>query len=667
MGAFEYFPYTNLHDLNLDIILKKIDALEISYKNVSQAVQAVLQELIDDGSIEQWVGEAVAAQAPLTKLYTQMIRNEGIEDWALQSMAEYEPGVLICGFKNYGHNTETKQSMIMAVDASTGQILGSAKANIGEVGTVAVHNGVAYFKDASQYFLYKVTYASGTVTIDELTPVVLAVPETIDNSWIAGDDDGVYLVCSVNNGAAYHLYDVDMDGLTPGTCTNMRDITGRPYKTKQLQGTAIKGDRLYWVNGSSGCDVFQIRDSDVVWRKALNIQDRPSQLWDMGELEIVAPALADNGDFWVGAQYFLPVGASNTSNKNFMRCYSIARANAFTSVIGDGTPTNVQLQDVRNAYLYVDASVADKGYRDGSEKHPFKLISEALYMAQSMDYNLVTIRVKGAPHTEYSFEVNDIRPNVFIEPSDENVDSFECGMAEIIGNARIKGGIFEYIQVLERGQAMLQGVTIRNVGYTYGNGAQGKEIPLDRRQAYPQEPADCGLNVQGECRCCGLHYGGSADEAIRVWHGGSLTGLIDQNMTDKIRQLQGAFVDVWGDTDYEPLNGAQIDKGGTLTNNQLPVHGQVRFVCTVYGKTYVVPVRMDWTSTANKRFSFSVETYGDSTKPLIRCIWDWSWPNQNKISLEHVTVIETAANGTQTVTYDAGVDTTQYTIQAVTL
>lgn len=664
MGAFENFPYTNFHDLNLDWIVKKVQALEISYENVGAAIQAVLQELIDDGSIEQWVGEAVAAQAPLTKLYTQMVRNEGIEDWALQSMAEYESGVLICGFKNYGQNTETKQSMIMAVDAATGQILGSAKNNIGEVGTVAVNNGTAYFKDANQYMLWKVTYAAGTVTIDDQTPLVLSIPETITSAWIAGDDDGVYTICSINNGAAYHLYDVN---LSTGVCSNMRDITGRPYKTKQLQGTAIKGDRLYWVNGSSGCDVFQIRDSDVVWRKALNIQERPSQLWDMGELEIVAPALSDNGDFWVGGQYLLPVGKSNVSNKNFMRCYSIARANAFTSVIGDGTKTNVQLQDIRNAQIYVDATIADKGYRDGSASHPFKLISEALYMAQSLDYNVVTILVKGTPHTEYSFEVNDLRPNVFIEPNDINVDSIECGMAEIIGNARIRGGTYEYIQVTERGSAMLQDVTIQNVGYTYGDGGQGAEIPLDRSTAYPPAPADCGLNVQGDCRCWGLHYGGSASEAIRVWHGGSLTGLIDQNMTDKIRQLQGAFVDVWGDTDYEALNTGDINVGGTLTNNNIPVHGQIRFVCTVYGKTYVVPVRMDWTSLANKRFSFNVETYGSTTKPLIRCIWDWSWTNQNKIELNHVIVIETAANGTQTVTYDAGVDTTQYTITAITL
>lgn len=659
MGAFEYFPYTNFHDLNLDWIVKKVQALEISYENVSAAIQAVLQELVDDGSIEQWVGEAVASQAPLTKLYTQMIRNEGIEDWALQSMAEYEPGVLICGFKNVGHHTETKQSMIMAVDASTGLILGSAKDDIGEVGTVAVNNGVAYFKEADQYMLWKVTYAGGTVTIDNLTPLVLSIPETITRSWIAGDDDGVYVICSINDGAAYHLYDVN---LSTGVCTNMRDITGRPFRAQQLQGIAIKGDRMYWADGSTGCDVFQIRDSDVVWRRALNLQGRPSQLWDLGELQIVAPGLSDNGDFWVGGQYFLPVGAWN--GVQFMRCYSIARANAFTSVIGDGSPTLGQIDDIRNRDLYVNAAVADKGYRDGSTSHPFKLISEALYMAASMTHNVVNIRVRGT-HTEYAFEINDIRPNIYIY--EDAGGTITCGMAEVVGNARLQGGTYEYVQITERGSALLQGLTIQNVGYTYGDNSQGAEIPLDGSTAYPPAPADCGLNVQGECRCWELHYGGSAAEAIRVWHGGSLTGLIDQNMTGKIRQLQGAFVDVWGDTDYAALNGAQIDKGGTLTNNHIPVHGQLRFVCTVYGKTYIVPVRMDWTSLANKRFSFNVETYGSTTKPLIRCIWDWTWTNQNTINLEHVIVIETAANGTQTVTYDAGVDTTQYTITAVTL
>ena len=39
MGAYEHFPYTNFHDLNLDWLLKKVEELERRVEELERRVE----------------------------------------------------------------------------------------------------------------------------------------------------------------------------------------------------------------------------------------------------------------------------------------------------------------------------------------------------------------------------------------------------------------------------------------------------------------------------------------------------------------------------------------------------------------------------------------------------------------------------------------------------
>lgn len=41
MGAFEHFPYTNFHDMNLDWLLQKVQELEEKVKELEERVEAL--------------------------------------------------------------------------------------------------------------------------------------------------------------------------------------------------------------------------------------------------------------------------------------------------------------------------------------------------------------------------------------------------------------------------------------------------------------------------------------------------------------------------------------------------------------------------------------------------------------------------------------------------
>lgn len=56
--AFEQFPYTNFHELNLDWVIKTVsdilirtEKIELSYENVTNIVKDTILAMITDGSL----------------------------------------------------------------------------------------------------------------------------------------------------------------------------------------------------------------------------------------------------------------------------------------------------------------------------------------------------------------------------------------------------------------------------------------------------------------------------------------------------------------------------------------------------------------------------------------------------------------------------------------
>lgn len=46
MGAFEQFPYTNFHELNLDWIIKQVKQFQNSLDNISGQITDIVQEYL---------------------------------------------------------------------------------------------------------------------------------------------------------------------------------------------------------------------------------------------------------------------------------------------------------------------------------------------------------------------------------------------------------------------------------------------------------------------------------------------------------------------------------------------------------------------------------------------------------------------------------------------
>lgn len=46
MGAFEQFPYTNFHELNLDWIIKKVKQFQNSIDNINGQITEIVQEYL---------------------------------------------------------------------------------------------------------------------------------------------------------------------------------------------------------------------------------------------------------------------------------------------------------------------------------------------------------------------------------------------------------------------------------------------------------------------------------------------------------------------------------------------------------------------------------------------------------------------------------------------
>ena len=391
MGAFEFFPYSNTHDLNLDAWLAEMKRISANADNIENIVREEIEELLDDGTIELMVEDAVAKYAPTTKLYTRLLRNGTEIDYTLQSLAQYDDDTLVAGYANVGLTVDTTvgSGILKAFNAKTGTV----KATYGPVtwghnGSVAIYGGVIYwhsYDTAYRNVIHPVAWNGSAFS--PLASINITYYWGFPR-WICGDGDGLYMV--FEDSGTYRLYDLNLDGTLGDYRTFI--MTG-VFSTAQRQGISVKGDRLYWVNGPQAVDVFAINESTVDYVRTFNLQDDPSGVWDMGELEMLAPSISDNGGFYAGAQFYLPVGKGNASaqSDNFYRNVTISYCNALKSVVGVGTANRVQMRDITTLGLYVYDNGTDVPLRDGTVDAPFKYIAEAVYFAKQLQGTKITV------------------------------------------------------------------------------------------------------------------------------------------------------------------------------------------------------------------------------------------------------------------------------------
>ena len=303
MALFENFPYTNLHDLNLDWVLSTIRKLiaewaayqEAMNKNfrdleeafislrqyvmdyfdnldlddaVTAAVRAVLEEMIEDGTIEELIAEYIkniggGGQVTvnlLAEYLTDTLQNSS--NWFSSEHYEFAPQ----GFCYIGNNqcviyvrtkpeSESKGRLI-CIDLSSGTVLWKSDR------IICYHGNTIAYKDGYLYLSGAVDDSSGTslaqhsvFKIDPQHPSDIAATYTIPGQNIAIDDvTGKFYVGGGqlgNNVNKVWVYD-DEAALasatvsdTPDVTLQSTDLTSYVFNHARCQGIAVHNGTMY--------------------------------------------------------------------------------------------------------------------------------------------------------------------------------------------------------------------------------------------------------------------------------------------------------------------------------------------------------------------------------------------------------------------------------------
>lgn len=303
MALFENFPYTNLHDLNLDWVLSTIRKLiaewaayqEAMNKNfrdledafnslrqyvmdyfdnldldeaVTAAVRTVLEEMIEDGTIEELIAEYIkniggGGQVTvnlLAEYLTDTLQNSS--NWFSSEHYEFAPQ----GFCYIGNNqcviyvrtkpeSESKGRLI-CIDLSSGTVLWKSDR------IICYHGNTIAYKDGYLYLSGAVDDSSGTslaqhsvFKIDPQHPSDIAATYTIPGQNIAIDDvTGKFYVGGGqlgNNVNKVWVYD-DEAALaaatvsdTPDVTLQSTDLTSYVFNHARCQGVAVHNGTMY--------------------------------------------------------------------------------------------------------------------------------------------------------------------------------------------------------------------------------------------------------------------------------------------------------------------------------------------------------------------------------------------------------------------------------------
>lgn len=329
MALFENFPYTNLHDLNLDWVLatirkliaewtayqvamnKAFDDLKDQYQElyeyvmnyfenldiddaVTAAVRAVLDEMIEDGTIEALIAEYIkniggsgdVSVNLLAEYLTDTLQNSS--NWTSSEHYEHAPqGMCYIGNNKVviyvltKPNTENKGKLV-CIDMSTGTILWKSDR------IKAYHGNTIAYKDGYLYVAGAVDEASGSAAanhkvfkIDPDYPSDLLDEFNIPGQNIAVDDvTGKFYVGGGQLGSNANkvwIYD-DETALAAASTDDPADLilqstalTQYLFNNSETQGIAVHNGTLYQLFSRelSACVAFDMDNGHVI--RAWNI------------------------------------------------------------------------------------------------------------------------------------------------------------------------------------------------------------------------------------------------------------------------------------------------------------------------------------------------------------------------------------------------------------
>ena len=324
MALFENFPYTNLHDLNLDWVLatiRKLIAEWTAYKlamdeafedlkgefhelydyvmnyfenldlddAVTVAVRAVLEEMIEDGTIDELIAEYIkniggsgdVSVNLLAEYLTDTLQNSS--NWYSSEHYEHAPqGMCYIGNNQVvlyvltKPNTENMGKLV-CIDMSTGTIQWKSDR------IEAYHGNTIAYKDGYLYVAGAVDESSGSnvadhhvFKIDPDYPSVIADTFTIPGQNIAVDDvTGKFIVGGGQLGSNANkvwIYD-DETALAAASTDDPADLTLQStaltqflFTKAETQGIAAHNGTLYQLfsRECSACVAFDLDNGKVI-------------------------------------------------------------------------------------------------------------------------------------------------------------------------------------------------------------------------------------------------------------------------------------------------------------------------------------------------------------------------------------------------------------------
>lgn len=460
MAINHLMPYTNMAGANEDWIIKT----EAELRRLLCSIMGTLDSEIRDQvaaaiAAQDWVSlaEDAAAQLALNgELYGDLIVNGLLKGYSPQSMALVGEDLAIICCSSLSDDDATRY---LFVRLSTGAVLGTTDGQQGHAGSCWYSDGILYVKTASSAAPYETTVwrlgvnTSGfSLDTESYQPITLVCNER--PYWVAGQPGHGYIVAYSQITDRWILYDFSPALTLPAQSVTLTD--GKPIElpavlTYARQTVSIMNGRLYWVWLPYSVGVWAIGASSCTFERWLNLQQAPSDLINMGELEQFVVS-NDGVTAYSLAQYFLPADDHTT------RTYTIAR-HSFRRSVPQADSKGV-IGVTRSIWVSPDSTA---GCPDGSEAKPYPSLAMAVRAAISMPCRVVNINVFG-DLTEESVEINEIGPNIYIRAARPTgytgPASIKLDHVEVVGNVWISGATIQYVQVNRRGICRLQSCTI---------------------------------------------------------------------------------------------------------------------------------------------------------------------------------------------------------------